>query len=56
MSNFFSIVIPTMWLSDKIQTMLDKYEDCSLVKEIIIIDNNPNKKINYFCKSFLECG
>lgn len=45
MSSFFSVVIPTMWLSDKISEMIPKYQDCELVKEIIIIDNNPDKKI-----------
>ena len=45
MSGFFSVVIPTMWLSDKIIEMIPKYQSCELIKEIIIIDNNPTKKI-----------
>lgn len=36
-----SIVIPTMWRSDKILKMLPIYEKCDLVKEVIIIDNDP---------------
>lgn len=44
--NFFSIVIPTMWLSNKLIPMLKIYEKSSYVKEIIIIDNDPLKKID----------
>lgn len=44
--NLFSIVIPTMWCSDKIYTMLNIYEESSFVGEVIIIDNNPNKSPN----------
>ena len=36
-----SIIIPTMWRSDKILKMLPIYEKCDLVKEVIIIDNDP---------------
>ena len=40
-NKFFSVIIPTMWRSDKILKMLPIYENCELVKEIIIIDNDP---------------
>ncbi len=43
---YFSIIIPTMWKSDKIHQMLDVYQKNELVKEIIIIDNNPSEKPN----------
>lgn len=43
---FYSIVIPTMWKSNKIHGMLPVYENSKFIKEIIIIDNNPNKKID----------
>ena len=56
---YFSIVIPTMWKSDKIFKMLSIYEKFEYVKEIIIIDNNPQaktidlteyKKVKYYTK------
>jgi hypothetical protein len=43
---YFSVVIPTMWRSDFISKMLPVYESCSKVKEIIIIDNDPEKKLD----------
>jgi hypothetical protein len=42
----FSIIIPTMWESNNLKLMLDKYEKSNLVGEIIIIDNNPKNKFN----------
>ena len=47
MSGFFSVVIPTMWRSNKIREMLPKYQSCELIKEIIIIDNNPQNKMSF---------
>ena len=44
--DFYSIVIPTMWCSDKLFDMLPIYNASDYVKEIIIIDNNPSKKGN----------
>lgn len=41
----YSVVIPTMWESDKIFTMLDIYQESQYVDEVIIIDNAPEKKI-----------
>lgn len=38
---YFSIVIPTMWRSNKIFQMLKVYESSEFVKEVIIIDNDP---------------
>ncbi|MFW5847392.1 MAG: glycosyltransferase family 2 protein [bacterium] len=42
----FSIIIPTMWVCDDLKYMLDVYEKSEYVGEIIIIDNNPEKKFN----------
>ena len=36
----FSIVIPTMWRSDRIVGMLDQFELCDDIDEVIIIDND----------------
>lgn len=57
-SNYFSIVIPTMWMSNKLYSMLIKYEKCEYIKEVIIIDNDPDHtmdlteftKIRYYSK------
>jgi len=40
----YSIVIPTMWQSEYLFDMLPIYENCELVKEIILIDNFYQKK------------
>ena len=40
---YFSIVIPTMWLSDKLYHMLERYESDDHVKEVIVINNDPLK-------------
>jgi hypothetical protein len=44
--DYFSVVIPTMWKSEHIHKMLEIYEKCDLVKEIIIVDNNYENKPN----------
>lgn len=36
----FSIVIPTMWRSNRIVGMLDQFELCDDIDEVIIIDND----------------
>ena len=59
--NFFSVVIQTRWHSLKIIKLLEKLENCQLVDEIILIDNNPKekieltlyKKVKYHTKDFL---
>jgi hypothetical protein len=38
--NKFSIVIPTMWFSNKIECLIEELIKSELVEEIIIIDNN----------------
>jgi hypothetical protein len=43
---YYSIVIPTMWRSEKLIKMLSIYEKSKYVKEIIIIDNDMNAKPN----------
>jgi len=40
----FSVVIPTMWAPDTFSELLISLNNCSLVDEIIIIDNQPNKR------------
>lgn len=44
--NMFSIIIPTMWMSDKLHKMLEIYENSKYVFEVIIIDNNPKNKFD----------
>lgn len=37
----FTIIIPTMWFQNQLlRPMLDEYNNCDLVKEILIINNN----------------
>lgn len=43
---YYSVVIPTMWKSTRILEMLPVLENCELIKEIIIIDNDPTQKPN----------
>jgi hypothetical protein len=43
---FYSVVIPTMWKSNRILSMLNILENSKYVKEIILIDNNPEEKPN----------
>lgn len=37
----FSVVIPTIWKSKQFAILLDRYQSCNLVDEIVIIDNQP---------------
>lgn len=39
----FSVIVPTMWLSDKTKCLIEELGNSLLVDEIILIDNNPNK-------------
>ena len=41
-----SVVIPTMWRSDKLLKMLDIYERSSFITEVVIIDNEPSRRMN----------
>jgi methyl coenzyme M reductase subunit D len=43
MTSNFSVVIPTMWLSNKTPCLLTELDNSSLINEIILIDNNPEK-------------
>lgn len=47
--NKFSIIIPTMWFSNKLKCLVDELLKSELVDEIIIVDNNTssNDKINF---------
>lgn len=42
-----SVVIPTLWKSKRIHTLLRKLIDCNKIKEIILIDNN-KKFFDYY--------
>lgn len=42
--NKFSVVIPTMWYSDKIFKLLDNLESSPYVGEILLIDNNKSNR------------
>ena len=37
----FSVVIPTLWKSDKIFKLLDDLENCPLINDIVLINNTP---------------
>jgi len=38
------LVIPTMWIAEGVITRLEKYVQNPLIKKIILIDNNPQKR------------
>jgi hypothetical protein len=40
MNTNFSVIIPTLWKSDRIYKLLDDLQDCNSVDEIILIDNS----------------
>lgn len=40
MKDLYSVIIPTLWRSQKIHKLIKDLSDCALVGEIIIIDNN----------------
>lgn len=42
---YFSVIIPTMWGSNKTEKLLKELNKCVLIDEIIIIDNNPKDRI-----------
>lgn len=44
---YFSIVIPTMWRSSNLLKMLVKYQESDYIKEIILIDNDPENKLDF---------
>lgn len=47
MNTKYSIIIPTMWYSDKTQELLIGLDNHSMVDEIILIDNNTSLKPEY---------
>jgi len=48
MKKGYTIIIPTMWLfPNSLRDMVSKYDSLSMVKEILIIDNKPSKKIEF---------
>lgn len=47
MMSKISVVIPTMWKSDKLETLLNNLQKCDRIGEILIIDNDySHKNIN----------
>ncbi len=50
MSNKFSIIIPTMWSSNYLIKMMDIYDRCDLIDDVILIDNAPNRKFKLTSK------
>ncbi len=47
MNTRFSVIIPTLWLSDKLLPMLDIYREINAIAEIIIINNAPDNTPDY---------
>jgi len=39
----YSVIIPTMWVPEKLLDILEIYDNCKYITEIILIDNNPTK-------------
>jgi hypothetical protein len=42
----FTVIIPTIWQSIRIVKLVDELSMCDIIDEIIIIDNDPSKKIS----------
>ena len=40
----FSVVMPTMWKSDKTERLLSVLNNHKLISEILVIDNNPSER------------
>jgi len=49
MINELSIIIPTMWRSEKLQWMLPRYFANPWVHEVILIDNAPKDRPDWLC-------
>lgn len=43
----YSVVIPTMWKNMRIVELIEGFNDCELVDEILLVDNNPDKTIDF---------
>lgn len=41
----YSVIIPTIWKNLRIIELIEQYNDCPLVSEILLIDNMPEKKV-----------
>jgi hypothetical protein len=44
--NTFSVILPTMWYSKKILTIIQQFNDSKFINEIIVIDNNIKDSID----------
>ena len=43
----YSVVVPTMWRSDRTISLLEAYDKCDAVNEILLIDNDPASAPDY---------
>jgi glycerol-3-phosphate cytidylyltransferase len=41
----YSVIIPTMWASDKIKKMINVYDNSPFISEVLIINNRPEDEI-----------
>lgn len=41
----YSVIIPTIWRNFRIIELIEQYNDCPLVSEILLVDNMPEKKV-----------
>lgn len=42
----YSVIIPTMWASNKISRMVEVYDKCNYINEVLIINNKPEDSLN----------
>ncbi len=50
----YSVIIPTMWASDKIKKMIKVYDKSPFVSEVLIINNKPEDEIKLKSKKIKE--
>ena len=50
----YSVIIPTMWASDKIKKMIEIYDKCKYISEVLIINNKPEDSLKLKSKKVKE--
>ena len=50
----YSVIIPTMWASDKIKEMIKVYDKCDYISEVLIINNKPEDSLKLKSKKVKE--
>ena len=50
----YSVIIPTMWASDKIKEMVKVYDKCDYISEVLIINNKPEDSLKLKSKKIRE--